>query len=56
MSEPLQNDPVIKQQQEFVNWLKSREMYNQFDSAHVMQRMFEVWKILIVEQQENMIC
>jgi len=42
--EPLQEDPVIKQQQQFVDWLKNKGLYNQFDSAHVMQRMHEVWE------------
>lgn len=42
--EQLQEDSIIKKQQQFVNWLKSKGIYNEFDSAHVMQRMQDVWK------------
>lgn len=37
---------LIKQQQEFVEWLKAKGLYNAFDPSHIMQRMFEVWKAM----------
>jgi len=35
---------IIERQQEFVTWLKSKDLYNEYDSAIVMQRMQHVWE------------
>lgn len=35
---------VISRQVEFGEWLKARGMYNIHESAHTMQRMFQVWE------------
>ncbi len=36
----------LEKQMEFVEWLKAKDIYNPMESAHVMQKMFEVWIIL----------
>ena len=33
-------------QKEFVQWLQDNQLYNHMDSAHVMQRMHDVWRTM----------
>ena len=42
--EMLKNNPVIAKQLQFVEWLKSKGLYNEFDTAHTMCRMQDVWE------------
>jgi len=44
MTETLQEDPIIKRQQVFVDWLKEKGLYNEFDSADNMIHMQKVWE------------
>lgn len=37
---------LLKEQEQFVNWLKSKRMYNPMESAYTMQKMHTVWKTL----------
>ena len=37
-------DKEIKEQIVFVKWLKSKNMYNKYESWMVMQKMFVVYK------------
>lgn len=37
-------DPVIAEQLQFVEWMKSQGIYNEFASAHAMRQMHDVWK------------
>lgn len=34
---------LIKNQQEFIKWLKERKLYSEMESSHTMARMFSVW-------------
>lgn len=38
-------DKQIKKQFEFVEWLKSHGIYNEFASAETMRGMMKVWEI-----------
>ncbi len=40
------DENVIKEQAEFVEWLKARGVYNEFDSGHMMQEKFRIWKLM----------
>jgi len=46
----------IKQQQEFVEWLKSKDLYNALESATAMQKMFQVWKAMKDEGKMDVGC
>lgn len=35
---------LLKEQEEFVAWLKEKGLYNPMESGHVMQKMHEVWE------------
>jgi hypothetical protein len=37
---------LIKEQEEFVEWLRSKEMYDPMESGRIMQKMFLVWKAM----------
>jgi DNA-directed RNA polymerase subunit RPC12/RpoP len=47
---------LIQQQQEFVEWLKSKDLYNALESAPTMQRMFEVWKAMKSDGKMDVRC
>jgi len=49
MAEPFQEDPVIKQQQQFVDWLKKGRCI----IVHTMNRMFAMWEKFMTEIQEK---
>lgn len=34
----------VDNQLEFIEWLKSKGLYNPMESAHTIQRMYEVWQ------------
>ncbi len=51
--ECLQDDPIIKRQQQFVDWLKDKGLYNQFDSHVVMRKMMGVWEACLNDKEEN---
>lgn len=48
MSENLTNskETLLDEQEEFIEWLKSKEMYNPFATAPTMKSMFDVWKAM----------
>ena len=37
---------LIKEQQQFIDWLKSKGIYNPMESAYTMKKMHIVWKTL----------
>lgn len=43
---PKTNDEVIKLQLEFVDWLKSNNLYNQMDTAYTMRKMQSIWEAM----------
>lgn len=40
------DESLVAEQQEFIEWLKSKEMYNPMDSGYMMIKMFNVWKVM----------
>ena len=48
-------DELIEQQQEFVQWLKDRDMYNFMQPSHTMNCMFQVWKVMKEETEDVMV-
>jgi len=43
---------LLKEQEEFIEWLKSKNMYNSLESGYTMSRMHEVWKEAKKEEVE----
>lgn len=41
--EPLQEESIIKKQQQFVDWLKNKGLYNPMETGQIMQKMQDVW-------------
>ena len=37
---------IIKKQLEFIEWLKSKGLYNSMDNAYIMEKMQAVWQAL----------
>ena len=49
---------IIAEQIKFTDWLKSKGMYNIYESCSTMRKMFNVWsemgkEILELEEQHN---
>lgn len=42
---------LLKEQEEFVDWLRSKGMYKPMEASHIMQMMFTVWKTLKEEME-----
>lgn len=47
----MEDQPIIKEQLEFVEWLKKKKRYNPMESGHTMLKMFEVWKLMKEENE-----
>jgi len=43
----------VNEQLEFIEWLKSKELYNGMESAVTMRKMQAVWKAAMKENEEN---
>jgi hypothetical protein len=39
-----ETDKLIEEQVTFVAWLKEKDLYDSWETAYYMQRMFRVWK------------
>ncbi len=37
---------LIAKQQEFIQWLKKRDIYSPYQNSHTMNCMFNVWRIM----------
>lgn len=49
----MNQDALIARQLEFVEWLKSKGLYNRFASANRMQAMMDVWEACKAEQDSS---
>ena len=45
---------ILEEQQKFVEWLKSKGIYNPMESGHTMSEMFHVWKLMKEESNVKM--
>jgi len=43
----------IKEQEQFVEWLKSKRMYNPMESAYTMQKMHWVWQAMKEDKKDG---
>ncbi len=41
----------IDKQLEFIEWLKTKGLYNEMDAAYTMQKMHEVWQAMKEDTQ-----
>lgn len=41
-----EQDAIVKDQLQFITWLKANKLYNPMEDARTMRRMFEVWKAM----------